>query len=239
MPVHYLNADPVFPDPECAETDGLLAVGGDLSSARLISAYRQGIFPWYGEEDPILWWSPDPRLVLNPRAIIITKSLARTIRKETFRITVDTAFEEVITRCACSERPGQPGTWIVPAMRSAYIELHAAGLAHSVEAWQGDRLAGGLYGVSLGRAFFGESMFAETRDASKVCLAWLAALLRSWKFDLIDCQVTSAHLMSMGALEIERSRFLELLDRAIQAPDRAGPWVLPPGTDPLMVEETP
>jgi len=187
MPVHRLNSKPIFPDPELADPDGLLAVGGDLSTERLICAYQQGIFPWYGKGDPILWWSPDPRLVLDPHQIIISKSLTRTIKKNIFRITLDTAFEDVITRCAKAARPGQPGTWIVPAMRSAYIELHRAGYAHSVEAWQGDQLAGGLYGVSLGRAFFGESMFTEARDASKVCLVWLAALLRSWEFDCIDC----------------------------------------------------
>ncbi len=234
MPVHHLNADPVFPHPECAEPDGLLAVGGDLSTERLLSAYQQGIFPWYGQDDPILWWSPDPRLVLDPRHIVISKSLARTIRKKPFRITLDTAFEDIITRCARAMRPGQPGTWIMPAMRSAYIELHKAGFAHSVEAWQGDRLVGGLYGVSLGGAFFGESMFAGQRDASKICLAYLAALLRTWDFDCIDCQVTSGHLLRLGAVEMPRTRFLEILHRAVQARDRTGPWHLVPGIDPLM-----
>jgi len=216
MPVHHLNADSVFPHPECAEPDGLLAVGGDLSTERLLSAYQQGIFPWYGEDDPILWWSPDPRLVLDPRHIVIAKSLVRTIRKKPFRITLDTAFEDVITRCARTVRPGQPGTWIMPAMR--------------------DRLVGGLYGVSLGGAFFGESMFAEQRDASKICLAYLAALLRTWDFDCIDCQVTTGHLLRLGAVEMPRTRFLETLHRALQAPDHAGSWHLPPGIDPLMPE---
>lgn len=234
MPVHHLSADPVFPHPELAEPDGLLAVGGDLSTERLLNAYRQGIFPWYGAEDPILWWSPDPRLILDPRHIVISKSLTRTLKKNHFRITLDSSFEAVINRCARTARPGQPGTWIVPAMRSAYIRLHRAGFAHSVEAWQEDQLVGGLYGVSLGSAFFGESMFAEHRDASKVCLVYLAALLRAWDFDCIDCQVTTEHLLSLGAAEIPRTLFLKRLARALQAPDHTGPWLLPPGISPLM-----
>ncbi len=227
MPVYRLSAATVFPDPELAEPDGLLAVGGDLSTERLLSAYRRGIFPWYGPGDPILWWSPDPRLVLDPRCIIISKSLARTLRKKPFRITIDTAFEEVITCCADGTRRGRPGTWIVPQMRAAYLRLHRAGIAHSVEAWQDGCLAGGLYGVSLGRAFFGESMFTQQRDASKVCLTWLAALLRGWNFAFIDCQVTTGHLQRMGAVEIARGVFLERLRHALQAPDRTGPWSLP------------
>jgi len=234
MPVYHLSVDPVFPDPELAESNGLLAVGGDLSAARLLSAYRSGIFPWYGEGDPILWWSPDPRLVLDPRSISISKSLARTLKKNVLRISLDTAFEDVVTRCARAERRGQPGTWIVPQMREAYLQLHRAGCAHSVEAWQDGCLAGGLYGVSLGRAFFGESMFARQPDASKVCLAWLAALLRAWEFDFIDCQVTTPHLLRMGAVEIERTAFFARLRHALQAPDRIGPWRLPSDISPLM-----
>ncbi|MBM4311656.1 MAG: leucyl/phenylalanyl-tRNA--protein transferase [Deltaproteobacteria bacterium] len=234
MAVYRLSAEPVFPDPELAEPDGLLAMGGDLSTLRLLNAYRRGIFPWYGEGDPILWWSPDPRLVLDPRSISISKSLARTLKKNALRITLDTAFEEVITCCASSLRRGRPGTWIVPQMRAAYLQLHRAGCAHSVEAWQDGCLAGGLYGVSLGRAFFGESMFARQPDASKVCLAWLAALLRAWEFDFIDCQVTTPHLLRMGAVEIERTVFLARLRHALQAPDRTGPWRLPPDISPLM-----
>jgi leucyl/phenylalanyl-tRNA--protein transferase len=234
MSVYHLSADPVFPHPELAEPDGLLAVGGDLSTERLLTAYRQGIFPWYGKGDPILWWSPDPRLVLDPRHIVISKSLARTLKKNPFRITIDSAFEDVINRCARAVRPGQPGTWIVPAMRSAYIRLHRAGLAHSVEAWQDNQLVGGLYGVSMGSAFFGESMFAGLRDASKVCLVYLAALLRAWDFDCIDCQVTTEHLLSLGAAEIPRTLFLERLRSALQTPDRTGPWHLPPGISPLI-----
>jgi leucyl/phenylalanyl-tRNA--protein transferase len=234
MAVYRLSAEPVFPDPELAEPDGLLAVGGDLSIPRLLSAYRQGIFPWYGEGEPVLWWSPDPRLVLDPRRIGISKSLARTLKLTSFRITFDAAFPDVIERCAGAERRGQPGTWIVPAMREAYVRLHRAGFAHSVEAWRDGVLAGGLYGVSLGKVFFGESMFALQRDASKVCLAYLAAVLRVWEFDFIDCQVTTAHLLSMGALEIRRAVFLERLQRALQAPDRAGLWSLPPDISPLM-----
>jgi len=234
MPVYQLSTEPVFPHPAQAEPDGLLAVGGDLTTERLLSAYRQGIFPWYGEEGPILWWSPDPRLILDPRDIVISKSLTRTIKKNPFRITFDTAFEDVISRCADSKRPGQPGTWIVPEMRAAYMQLHREGVAHSVEAWQEDRLVGGLYGVSLGKAFFGESMFAEHRDASKVCLAYLAALLRAWNFDCIDCQVTTPHLLRLGAVEIPRTRFLERLRSALQSPERTGPWRLPPEISPLI-----
>jgi len=236
MPVYRLNADPVFPDPELAGPDGLLAVGGDLGSARLLNAYRRGIFPWYGEGDPILWWSPDPRLVLDPRTIVVSKSLERTIRKNPFRITLDTAFEEVITRCASVERSGQPGTWIVPDMRFAYIQLHRLGFAHSVEAWAGDRLAGGLYGISLGQAFFGESMFTNQPDASKVCLVYLAALLRSWDFDCIDCQVTTDHLLRMGAFEITRRDFLKRLKSSLRSPDRKGPWSLPADLRPLIAK---
>ncbi len=227
MAVYRLSAEPSFPDPELAEPDGLLAVGGDLSTPRLLSAYRRGIFPWYGQGDPILWWSPDPRLVLDPRRIIISKSLARTLKKNELRITLDTAFGQVIARCASAPRPGRPGTWIVPEMREAYLRLHREGFAHSVEAWRDGILAGGLYGVSLGRAFFGESMFAQQRDASKVCLACLASLLRDWEFEFIDCQVTTGHLLRMGAVEIERAVFLERLQLALQAPDRVGLWSLP------------
>jgi len=232
MPVYRLNAKPVFPNPELAEPDGLLAVGGDLSPPRLLCAYRSGIFPWYGEGDPILWWSPDPRLVLDPHRISISKSLARTLKKNTLRITLDTAFDDIITRCAGASRPGRPGTWIVPAMREAYLRLHRAGFAHSVEAWQDGHLAGGLYGVSLGRAFFGESMFAEHRDASKVCLVYLASVLRAWEFDFIDCQVTTDHLLRMGAAEQPRAVFLDRLRHALQAPDRIGRWSLPSGISP-------
>lgn len=234
MAVYRLSAEPVFPDPDLAEPDGLLAVGGDLNTARLLSAFRRGIFPWYGEGDPILWWSPDPRLVLDPCRIIISKSLARTLKKNGLRISLDTAFEDVITGCSTIARRGQPGTWIVPQMRDAYLRLHRAGFAHSVEAWQDGCLAGGLYGVSLGRAFFGESMFARQPDASKVCLAWLAALLRAWEFDCIDCQVTTGHLLRMGAVELPRAEFLDRLRHALQAPDRTGPWRLPAGISPLV-----
>lgn len=233
MPVYQLSAEPVFPHPEQADPDGLLAVGGDLSPERLLSAYRQGIFPWYSEQGPILWWSPDPRLILDPRHIIISKSLRRTVKKNLFRITIDTAFDEVIARCADSVRPGQPGTWIVPEMRAAYIQLHREGVAHSVEAWQDGRLIGGLYGVSLGKAFFGESMFSEHRDASKVCLVYLASLLNAWDFDCIDCQVTTPHLLRLGAVEIPRSLFLERLERALQSAGHTGTWRLPAELCPL------
>ncbi|HEY9149013.1 MAG TPA: leucyl/phenylalanyl-tRNA--protein transferase [Gammaproteobacteria bacterium] len=209
------DSDPAhFPDPQYAlvEPDGLLAVGGDLSPARLLNAYRQGIFPWYSDGQPILWWSPNPRCVLYPEQLKVSRSLRKTLRKQPFQVTLDRAFAEVIA--ACSEpRPDQDGTWITEEMQQAYIQLHRIGLAHSVECWEGERLVGGLYGVSLGKVFFGESMFSRRSDASKVALVHLAEQLKMWGFGLIDCQVYSEHLASLGAQEVPRETFLEQLDR--------------------------
>ncbi len=223
MPVFQLTDALIFPPPVLAE-DGLLAVGGDLSEDRLLLAYRTGIFPWYSEEEPILWWSPDPRLILIPDEFHASRRLDRLVRQGVFSVTFDTAFDRVIEACGQAPRPGQDGTWITPEMREAYIGLHESGYAHSVECWQGEALAGGLYGVSLGRCFFGESMFSTMPNASKVALAALVRRLRSWSFDLIDCQVYTPHLCSLGAREIPREAFLEWLDASVQWETRRGKW---------------
>ncbi|UCF93589.1 MAG: leucyl/phenylalanyl-tRNA--protein transferase [Desulfobacterales bacterium] len=226
MPVYLLSDDPVFPPPELASEQGLLAIGGDLSPRRLLVAYRMGIFPWYSEAEPILWWSPDPRLVLYPREIRISRSLQKTIRKGHFQVTMDRAFERVIAECARVHRQKDKGTWIVDEMITAYCRLHASGLAHSVEAWQSGRLAGGLYGISLGRVFFGESMFTRITNASKVAFVALVKHLEGLSFDLIDCQVTTSHLMRFGAREIPRRQFLRQLKESLAAPTLKGKWFL-------------
>ena len=216
-----------FPNVELAlrEPDGLLAVGADLSEDRLLLAYRSGVFPWYGPGQPILWWSPDPRLVLFPNRLRVTRSLAKTIRKATFSITLDQAFDAVISACA-EPRPGQAGTWITPEMMSAYRGLHAAGYAHSVECWQEGKLVGGLYGVAIGRIFFGESMFARSSDASKVAFVGLTRQLARWGFPLIDCQVHTTHLASLGAETIPRREFIRTLEHACRQPPPNNPWHL-------------
>jgi leucyl/phenylalanyl-tRNA---protein transferase len=224
MPVFRLSSNLTFPPPHLAIAEGLLAVGGDLSVERLVLAYSQGIFPWYAEDDPILWWSPDPRLVLYPAELHVSRSLRKVLRQQPFAVTLDQAFSSVIRACAGNRGPDHPGTWIVPEMIAAYEALHAAGLAHSVEAWQDDMLAGGLYGVSLGGVFFGESMFTRVSNASKVALVRLVAGLRQAGFRLIDCQVTTAHLMRLGAREISRARFMKELQRALKGPTRQGLW---------------
>lgn len=204
-----------FPDPEYALTDpdGLLAVGGDLSSKRLLAAYRQGVFPWYSEGQPILWWSPNPRCVLYPDEFHTSRSLRRAIKKAPFRISFDQAFAEVICACANTERPEQDGTWITQEMADAYYALHKMGHAHSVEAWQDGELVGGLYGVAIGRVFFGESMFSLRTDASKIAFSHLLVSLKKWNYALVDCQVSSSHLKRFGAKEIERQHFIEALNR--------------------------
>lgn len=214
----------MFPPPCLATPEGLLAAGGDLSPERLLLAYRMGIFPWYAEDEPILWWSPDPRLVLYPQEFHLSRSLQKVIRRGDFTVTTDRAFEAVIRACAGVRTAGGEGTWIVPDMIDAYCGLHRRGLAHSVEAWQGQRLAGGLYGVSLGSAFFGESMFTRVKNASKVALATLAAWLQANGFDLIDCQVTTGHLQRLGAREIPRENYLQELSRCLQNSTRIGKW---------------
>jgi leucyl/phenylalanyl-tRNA--protein transferase len=228
MPVYRLSAEPAFPDPREAGADGLLAVGGDLRPARLLRAYANGIFPWY-EEPPILWFSPDPRAVLPPSRLHVPRRLRRTLRGRSLRLSLDTAFSEVIRSCARVERQGQRGTWITAEMIDGYEQLHAMGFAHSVEAWSGSRLVGGVYGVSLGAAFFGESMFHHARDASKAALAALCWQLEAWGFELFDAQVPSPHLASLGFVCWSREHYLAALARAVAMPTRRGPWTLDDG----------
>lgn len=231
-PTRLSNQRYDFPDPETAleEPNGLVAVGGDLAPKRLLAAYHAGIFPWFDDDDgPILWWSPDPRAVLRPAAIRIRRSLRKRINQARFRVTADRAFPNVIRRCAepRTDARGRLGsTWITPRMQSAYIELHEAGFAHSIECWEGDELVGGLYGVSLGRLFFGESMFSRRSDASKIALVHLARQLEIWGFPIIDSQVMNPHMRSLGAEEVPRHVFLEILRHNVDAPTRRGPWTL-------------
>jgi leucyl/phenylalanyl-tRNA--protein transferase len=224
MPVYRLTHKLVFPPPECASREGLVAIGGDLSCERLLLAYSQGIFPWPTEGLPLLWYSPDPRYVIDPRRAHVPRSLRKRIRRGGFEIRCDTAFAEVIARCRSAERPGQDGTWITPDMERAYVSLHERGYAHSVECWIDGRLAGGLYGVSLGRAFFGESMYAEAPDASKVAFVTLLGNLVHWDFAMVDCQVHTEHLERFGAEAWPRRRFLDALRTALAAPTRTGRW---------------
>lgn len=226
MPVYQLSEDLAFPSPHLASKEGLLAVGGDLSRSRLLLAYSLGIFPWYSDGEPILWWSPDPRLVLYPDELKITRSLNRVIKKGAFTLTIDRAFDRVINECARVPREKQRGTWIVAEMVEAYCRLHASGFAHSVEAWADNRLAGGLYGVSLGRCFFGESMFTLVSNASKVAFVALVQYLQSLNFTLIDCQISTDHLIRFGAREISRTRYLRELEEGLKAPTLRGKWVL-------------
>ena len=223
MPLFLLSDEIVFPQPEWSMEDGLLAMGGDLSVDRLILAYQMGIFPWYSSGD-ILWWSPDPRLVLYPESFHISRSLMKTIKSGRFTVTFDRQFPEVIRACAVIPRHHQPGTWITKDMTAAYRRLHDAGYAHSVEVWEKDQLVGGLYGVSLGRCFFGESMFSRKSDASKVGLAALVERMRAWSFHLIDCQVATDHLIRLGAEEIPRKQFLAELETALTSVTRIGDW---------------
>lgn len=226
-----------FPPVETAlvEPNGLLAMGGDLSVERLLDAYRHGIFPWFNPGEPILWWSPDPRMVLAPGDIRITRSLAKRIRNGGFELRVDTAFSEVMRACAAPRPPagrasggvlpaGADGTWISAAMVAAYSRLHQAGYAHSIESWRDGRLVGGLYGVAIGRMFYGESMFSRETDASKVALARLARQLQRWDFGLIDCQMETAHLASLGARTMPRAAFTARLAELVNLPHLPGPW---------------
>ncbi len=222
------GAPPVFPPAEHAldKPNGLLAAGGDLSRERLLAAYARGIFPWYSVGEPILWWTPDPRCVLFPSEIHVPRRTARRMRQSRDELSFDRAFDEVIQACA-APRAGQGGTWLLPEMRAAYCDLHAAGHAHSIELYQGNRLVGGLYGVCLGRMFFGESMFSRVPDASKIVLIQLARQLQRWEFSLIDCQVSSPHVLRMGARELPRHGFLQHLHSALQQPaPSVGPWTL-------------
>ncbi|MGB5985675.1 MAG: leucyl/phenylalanyl-tRNA--protein transferase [Desulfobacterales bacterium] len=224
MPVFWLTDKLTFPPPHLATAEGLLAVGGDLSRERLLLAYRKGIFPWYVEGEPILWWSPDPRLVLYPDRLHISRSLRRTLRRDGLSVTLDRDFGGVIAQCARIRRAQGQGTWITPPMQTAYRDLHDIGVAHSVEVWETGRLVGGLYGLCLGGAFFGESMFSRRSDASKVALVFLVHQLSSLGFHFIDCQVTTPHLTRLGAQEIPRRRFLEELGQALKLPTLYGPW---------------
>jgi leucyl/phenylalanyl-tRNA---protein transferase len=214
-----------FPDPRKADAEGLVAYGGDLNPQRVLSAYAQGIFPWpYDAASPLLWFSPDPRMVLRPAELHISRSLQRTINKRLFEVRFNTAFAEVIKHCATVRRPGQKGTWITDEMIRAYIRLHEMGFAHSAEAWSEGKLVGGLYGVSLGAAFFGESMFAQRPDASKVAFVYLLRQLQAWDFQLFDCQVQTEHVARFGATPWPRTRFLKALGKALEQPTRKGLW---------------
>ncbi len=228
MPVYQLLEDHIgFPPVEEAEDTGLLAVGGDLSSSRLVEAYAQGIFPWYNEDEPILWWSPDPRMVLFPHKFKLHKSLARNIKKYGYRCCFDHDFEAVIAACAHTLRPEQEGTWIVPDMQQAYTQLHKEGWAHSVEVYDdSNTLVGGLYGVAIGKAFFGESMFFKKNDASKAALYYLCAQLHAWGFLVIDVQQETAHLRHMGAELIARKDFIDLIQEAQAYPTCLGKWTI-------------
>jgi leucyl/phenylalanyl-tRNA--protein transferase len=214
-----------FPPVETAlaEPNGLLAMGGDLSPARLLDAYRHGIFPWFNPDEPILWWSPDPRMVLRVSEVHVSRSLHKVLRANRFRVTLDTAFAQVVRGCAEARRDHE-GTWITPEMEEAYGRLAALGHAHSVEAWQGDSLVGGLYGVAVGRMFFGESMFSRASDASKVALVRLAGHLEQWEMPVIDCQMSTPHLASLGAKDIPRADFVREVRDLVQRPGVPAPW---------------
>ena len=223
--IPWLENDQPFPPVHHAlrEPNGLLAAGGDLSIARLLQAYRRGIFPWYSEGQPVLWWSPEPRMVLRPADVAVSRSLRKRLRNASAEIRTDTAFGEVLSACA-APRAGQAGTWITPEMATAYTALHHAGYAHSVETWADGALVGGLYGVSIGRMFFGESMFSRAPDASKIALVHLARQLERWKFGLIDCQMATPHLASLGAREIPRAEFMRMLTELVNYVTRLGAW---------------
>jgi leucyl/phenylalanyl-tRNA--protein transferase len=224
MPVFLLSDKISFPPPYLASKEGLLAVGGDLSQKRLLLAYHTGIFPWFSDDEPILWWSPDPRLVLYPEEIRVSKTLKKIIKKNVFHVTMDSAFVKVINQCAKIRLQNNQGTWIVKEMIDAYCKLHESGFAHSVEAWYQGELAGGLYGVSLGKCFFGESMFTRVNNASNVALVKLVEYLNALSFDMIDCQLTTEHLLRFGAKEIPRVSFLKQLKESLKAPTKKGKW---------------
>lgn len=226
MTIYRLFEEPVFPDPSEADPDGLLAIGGDLSPRRLLRAYAQGIFPWYSQNSPILWWSPDPRLTLFPRELHVPGSLRRVLNSGRFRFSLDKAFGQVIRACAAAPRPGQDGTWIVPEMIAAYERLHALGAAHSAEAWLGDELVGGVYGVALGSVFYGESMFHTEPNASKAAFATLVRWLEERGCSLIDCQQTTPHMLRFGARELPRREFLRLVAEGLCADALSGRWLL-------------
>lgn len=224
MPVFQLSDKLVFPPVSFAEKDGLLAVGGDLSPERLLLAYRNGIFPWYSEGQPLLWWSPSPRLVIFPDEFKIPGRLARVVRKGKFTLSMDRSFRQVISACATTGERKTKGTWITGEMIEAYCQLHEMGFAHSVECWQAEELAGGLYGIALGGVFFGESMFSRQPNSSKIALVSLVHTLQEWDFDLIDCQLQTAHLMQFGAREIPGREFQKILGKSVLRQIKSGKW---------------
>jgi leucyl/phenylalanyl-tRNA--protein transferase len=224
MTVFHLSDKLVFPPAEMAEKNGLLAIGGDLSPERLLLAYRNGIFPWYSEGDPILWWSPSPRLVIYPDELKIPARLSRLLRQKKFTVSMDNDFQEVITACATIGARIKKGTWITDDMIEAYSELYTMGYAHSVECWQGEELAGGLYGIALGGVFFGESMFSRKPNTSKIALVALVQKLQEWDFDLIDCQMRTSHLVQFGAREISGREFQDVLAISMKRPTKSGKW---------------
>ncbi len=223
--IPLLTSHVSFPPLEAAlvEPNGLLAMGGDLSPPRLLTAYCKGIFPWFNEGEPILWWSPDPRMVLFPSELKVSRSLKKTLKRRTYQIRTDNNFNQVMHACA-APRKGQSGTWIHPEMISAYTTLHEMGLAHSVETWIDDKLVGGLYGIALGKVFFGESMFSCMPDASKIAFVHLVKQLEYWNFGLIDCQMNTAHLASFGAREISRVEFSQKLCALTDYPEQNKKW---------------
>lgn len=227
MPIFRLDKRVLtFPPPHLADSSGLLAVGGDFEPERLLRAYAAGIFPWSEYAGQPLWYSPDPRLVLTTDGLHVRRSLAKILRRGDYEVRLDTAFDQVVARCAAAPRPGQTGTWITPRYVASLKALHAMGFAHSAEAWRDGELVGGLYGLSIGAAFFGESMFTVAPNASKVAFVTLVRQLAAWDIDLIDCQVATSHLRSFGAEEWSRDRFLAALAEAVAAPTRVGSWAL-------------
>jgi leucyl/phenylalanyl-tRNA--protein transferase len=225
--IPLLTAGDPFPpvDQALSQPNGLLAAGGGLSIDRLIHAYEHGIFPWFSDGDPVLWWCPDPRMVLPTDAVHVSRSLRRRLRRADYSITFDRAFARVLRECAGPRRDAS-GTWLVPPMIRAYQRLHDAGLAHSIEVWIDSELAGGLYGVALGRMFFGESMFTRRTDGSKIAIVVLAAQLARWGFPLIDCQMRTAHLATLGAVEIPRRQFVRTVARLVKQSPPSSPWVV-------------
>ena len=224
MPVFRIPAEHYFPHPALAEPNGLLGVGSDLHHERLILAYKSGIFPWYNEGQPILWFSPNPRFVLIPSELNVSRSLKKSIRKKHFTITLDTAFEDVVEQCSEIKRPGQFGTWITQDMKEAYKELFRRGVAHSVEAWEGKELVGGLYGVCVGNLFAGESMFAKRSDASKVAFVYFVHQAMEWGIELIDSQVYTEHLSRFGAREVSRNEYLRRIQSLVDVPRECKKW---------------
>lgn len=228
LPISLLGAEPESPFPPAEhalrEPNGLLAAGGDLSPVRLLNAYRQGVFPWFGEGQPILWWSPDPRVVFDTSRFSLSTRMRRSLRTSDWILRADTAFARVLSACAATPRPGQDGTWITADMADSYVRLHRLGHAHSVEVFAGESLVGGIYGVAIGRMFFGESMFSGQSGGSKVALAGLARLLAQWGWPLIDAQVENNHLLSLGARLVPRSEFLRSIRALATQEGRLGPW---------------